>query len=264
MKKKGFSLVELLVVIAILCLLAALLFPVYAQARRRADFASTAISLRQIGVATAQYMSDHDGYLPVHNFGYQEPWEQGADGRYPGYSPSDDPLAPYGARGWEMTDGRMGIRQSNNPMFCPADNRSYIYRWVFSIVDAANPHALPTEIRRVEPQPTSVLVRCPNLLTKGYETGNFPTTWTSFSELPSEREGRELLLRGDGSVTNVDTKAQRLLARRPIDGVDHWTEVDLAKPGAIFDVIGQTFAAFPGEAWPPEWTTIARPAKEKP
>lgn len=261
--KKGFSLVELLVVIAIICLLASLLFPVYAQARRRADFASTTISLRQIGVATSQYMSDNDGHLPIHNYGFQEAWEQRADGTYPPYSIADDPLAPYGARGWEMMYGRMGVRQSNNPMACPADDRSYIYRWVFSIAESADPHAPPVEVRRIEPQPTSVLVRCPNLLTKGYQTGNFPTRWTSFTEIPSEREGRELLLRGDGSVSNIDTKAQRLFARRPIDGVDHWAEIDLSNPQALFQTVGQTFAVFPGEAWPPQWTTVSRPAEEK-
>ena len=55
--KSGFTLIELLVVIAIL---AAILFPVFAQAREKARQASCMSNLRQIGLAMMQYTQDSD------------------------------------------------------------------------------------------------------------------------------------------------------------------------------------------------------------
>ncbi len=62
---KGFTLIELLVVIAIIAILAALLFPVFAQARRKA-YSSTCVSnLHQAGIAFGMYTSDYDGLYPI-------------------------------------------------------------------------------------------------------------------------------------------------------------------------------------------------------
>lgn len=57
---KGFTLIELLVVIAIIAVLAAILFPVFAQAREKARQAACLSNIKQIGLASMQYSQDYD------------------------------------------------------------------------------------------------------------------------------------------------------------------------------------------------------------
>lgn len=62
-KKAGFTLVELLVVIAIIAILAAILFPVFAQAKAAAQKTNALSSVRQIAMASNMYSNDYDGVL---------------------------------------------------------------------------------------------------------------------------------------------------------------------------------------------------------
>jgi prepilin-type N-terminal cleavage/methylation domain-containing protein/prepilin-type processing-associated H-X9-DG protein len=57
---RAFTLIELLVVIAIIAILAAILFPVFAQAREKARQASCASNLKQVGTAWTMYSQDYD------------------------------------------------------------------------------------------------------------------------------------------------------------------------------------------------------------
>lgn len=65
MKKPGFTLIELLVVIAIIAILAAVLFPVFAQARLAAKKTADLSNLKQIGLALMLYGNDNDDRPPM-------------------------------------------------------------------------------------------------------------------------------------------------------------------------------------------------------
>jgi prepilin-type N-terminal cleavage/methylation domain-containing protein/prepilin-type processing-associated H-X9-DG protein len=60
---QGFTLIELLVVIAIIAILAAILFPVFAQAKAAAKKISCLSNLKQLGTATYIYGNDYDDFL---------------------------------------------------------------------------------------------------------------------------------------------------------------------------------------------------------
>lgn len=61
---RAFTLIELLVVIAIIAILAAILFPVFAQAKVAAKKTSALSNQKQIGLSIMQYMADYDDYFP--------------------------------------------------------------------------------------------------------------------------------------------------------------------------------------------------------
>jgi prepilin-type N-terminal cleavage/methylation domain-containing protein/prepilin-type processing-associated H-X9-DG protein len=58
--RRGFTLIELLVVIAIIAILAAILFPVFAQARDKARSVSCLSNMKQLGLALTMYLQDYD------------------------------------------------------------------------------------------------------------------------------------------------------------------------------------------------------------
>ena len=63
--RRGFTLIELLVVVAIIAIIAAILFPVFASAREKARQASCTSNLKQLGLATLQYVQDNDEMWPI-------------------------------------------------------------------------------------------------------------------------------------------------------------------------------------------------------
>ncbi len=64
MRKRGFTLIELLVVIAIIAILAAILFPVFAQARESARLSACTSNMKQIGLGILMYADDFDELFP--------------------------------------------------------------------------------------------------------------------------------------------------------------------------------------------------------
>ena len=65
MRKRAFTLIELLVVIAIIAILAAILFPVFAQAKLAAKVTVQLSNVKQSGLAAMMYSSDSDDLLPL-------------------------------------------------------------------------------------------------------------------------------------------------------------------------------------------------------
>ena len=62
---RGFTLIELLVVIAVIAILAAILFPVFAQAREKARQTACLSNMRQMSMAVQMYTQDYDESLPL-------------------------------------------------------------------------------------------------------------------------------------------------------------------------------------------------------
>ena len=88
-RQRGFTLIELLVVIAIIAILAAILFPVFAQAREKARQASCISNQKQLLTAALMYQQDYDESLHrIRNWNFAR---QGADWAWG----AEDAIQPY-------------------------------------------------------------------------------------------------------------------------------------------------------------------------
>ncbi len=119
---KGFTLIELLVVIAIIAILAAILFPVFAQAREKARAITCISNLKQIGMATLMYAQDYDQTYP-------NGWHpDGLDGSHTGVDMWRISLIPY--LGFHTTV------QTNADLYNAPDQANWSSSNVLSCMDA--------------------------------------------------------------------------------------------------------------------------------
>jgi prepilin-type N-terminal cleavage/methylation domain-containing protein/prepilin-type processing-associated H-X9-DG protein len=101
---RAFTLIELLVVIAIIAILAAILFPVFAQAREKARQATCLSNNKQILLGVMMYAQDYDEMLPLGSFllpgmTTAVTWQDLVEPYVKvGAGPSGDPAAPAGRR----------------------------------------------------------------------------------------------------------------------------------------------------------------------
>jgi prepilin-type N-terminal cleavage/methylation domain-containing protein/prepilin-type processing-associated H-X9-DG protein len=103
-RQSGFTLIELLVVIAIIAILAAILFPVFAQAREKARQISCTSNTHQIGLGVMQYTQDNDEAYPI------------AWGRYGAWYETIDPYIKAGVKAGASYDATL-----KGVWHCPSD-----------------------------------------------------------------------------------------------------------------------------------------------
>jgi prepilin-type N-terminal cleavage/methylation domain-containing protein/prepilin-type processing-associated H-X9-DG protein len=99
--RKAFTLIELLVVIAIIAILAAILFPVFAQAKEAGKKTVCLSNMKQIGMAMELYIQGEDGTYPQSKQATAQPDVDDADGSIeePDYGSIFAKLLPYTGHG---------------------------------------------------------------------------------------------------------------------------------------------------------------------
>jgi prepilin-type N-terminal cleavage/methylation domain-containing protein/prepilin-type processing-associated H-X9-DG protein len=116
--RRGFTLIELLVVIAIISVLAALLLPVLNRARTKAQAVICLNNLRQWGLATQLYASDHNDHLPPE--GTPNPGERSTNSGWYIQLPIQLNLPRYHEMPWRTN---AEVHPGRSVWICPSNTR---------------------------------------------------------------------------------------------------------------------------------------------
>jgi prepilin-type N-terminal cleavage/methylation domain-containing protein len=128
----GFTLIELLVVIAIIAILAAILFPVFAQAKMAAKSITCISNVKEIGLAFEMYIGDVDDSFPVLN--------------QPAANLVGDTDSGYATGEWTIPGGRQDIADYAKVNSVRAVMTPYIKNdriWICPSDSASNPNYIP-------------------------------------------------------------------------------------------------------------------------
>src|SRR5215831_4161841 len=134
--RRGFTLIELLVVIAIIAILAAILFPVFAQAREKARQASCLSNQKQQGLAILMYSQDYDELFPAGQGNVGTEWTSTRAHVVPPQWPPNQahPRVRASYLIWSYTT--QPYMKNYQLLACPSGNP---YRSTLSAFDYANP-----------------------------------------------------------------------------------------------------------------------------
>lgn len=135
MSRRAFTLIERLVVIAIIAILAAILFPVFAQAKAAAKKTACLSGEKQLGLGAQMYLADNDGALYHHH----EQWVLD-DGTLAENLPSDVSGCVGGGFGNSQAEKPWAIffqpyMKNRQLLFCPEDAAPHSKNLTSNIVD---------------------------------------------------------------------------------------------------------------------------------
>jgi prepilin-type N-terminal cleavage/methylation domain-containing protein/prepilin-type processing-associated H-X9-DG protein len=186
--RSGFTLIELLVVIAIIAILAAILFPVFAQAKAAAKKTACLSNTKQIGIGLYMYLTDFDDALPMANYpnptaGYTGPYTHFAWMNGPGISSLvwADLVQPY-TKNYDIfscpVDGATPLNLTSQPFTGKPSRLSYALNYYFFRPPGGVPNLFSVGGGSI----TSI----PNVAEKIFiaETGPNPTAGASFGQVP--------------------------------------------------------------------------------
>lgn len=162
---RGFTLIELLVVIAIIAILAAILFPVFAQAREKARQITCASNFKQIGYGVLQYQQDYDETYPMLHYNDQN----GNEVRWA------DAVGPYIKNGDKYGDGRYS--GGGGIWHCPdlPSDQPAVYGPSYDLFREGWPYAVDVPITMaMVPTPADTVM----VVEKGQNDGN--SSWLQF------------------------------------------------------------------------------------
>jgi prepilin-type N-terminal cleavage/methylation domain-containing protein/prepilin-type processing-associated H-X9-DG protein len=126
-KSLGFTLIELLVVIAIIAILAAILFPVFAQAREKARAISCLSNEKQMGTALLMYSQDYDETFPLWN---QAAWINDIPAGDGCHDPLPGVTYPYEETSADLWDAKLVPYVKNgHPEIVSPDKHDYSGVW---------------------------------------------------------------------------------------------------------------------------------------